>query len=186
MKTLKEIKEELVAAHWAKDWQRAARLSQEKQRAKRREDRHCVDCGVPVGHNSGGRCRMHAIMHRYYRRSLAGGLAAAVCLLVVTLNLWAGPPGVLRSSVLLEWSYPSNQLSTNLIFKVYQSPDILAPMTNWTVLTNVVGTNISVVIPLSPQVMFFAVTSSNLWGESFFSNVADTPPPPTNGNLSIR
>lgn len=107
-------------------------------------------------------------------------------ILVVFRLAPAAPPGVLRTNVMLVWNYPADQLSTNLTFKVYQSPDLAAPMTNWAVLTNVAGTNTSVVVALNPQVMFFAVTASNLWGESPFSEAAGTPPPPTNANLTIR
>jgi hypothetical protein len=53
-----EIKEKLIAAHRAADWEQAKVLSQMKERAKRRRFKgYCLDCGQVV---RGSRCRMHA------------------------------------------------------------------------------------------------------------------------------
>ena len=94
------------------------------------------------------------------------------------LALLAGPPS---GKVTLAWDYPTNELTTNLVFKLYHSTNIVAPLGTWTVLTNVVGTNLSVSVVVTPGVNFFAMTASNLWGESDFSNVAETPALPSSG-----
>lgn len=101
-------------------------------------------------------------------------LAAAASILVA----FTGAP--LRTSVQFAWQYPTNQLSTNLTFRLYASPDAAAPATNWLVVTNVVGTNLGVTLPLAPTNLFFFVTASNLWGESNPSQVVSTPAPPRN------
>lgn|SRR3990167_7444759 len=91
------------------------------------------------------------------------------CLLAA---LAATPPS---GRVILAWDYPTNELGTNLTFRLYGSSNITTPLTNWTVLTNVVGTNLSVTVQIQPGVYFFALTASNFWMESDFSNVASTP-----------
>lgn len=75
-------------------------------------------------------------------------------------------------TVTLSWDYPSDQLGTNLTFKIYHSTDITVPMTSWTVLTNVVGTNLSAKIPMGSGAHFFALTASNSAGESAFATVS--------------
>jgi hypothetical protein len=92
----------------------------------------------------------------------------------------------LRNSVTFAWSYPTNELSTNLTFKLYASPDVTVPLTNWAVLTNVVGTNLQVTVPLAATNLFFFLTASNYWGEGNPSGVVSTPAPPRNGSLQIQ
>lgn len=103
--------------------------------------------------------------------------AAALCL--------GAPPGVLRTNVPLEWDYPTNELSTNLLFKIYSSTNLSSPVTNWSLYSTVVGTNTRAIVPLDAQQRFFVLTASNYWGESSFSNVTNVPPPPRHTN-SVR
>jgi hypothetical protein len=106
-------------------------------------------------------------------------------LLLVTASAlaWTPPDGRLT----LEWDYPEQERSTNLTFYVYSTTNVFAPMTNWAVLTNVVGTNLSVRLQIDPGQRFFVMTASNFWGESDFSEVASTPPlPRSNANLKLR
>ncbi len=93
--------------------------------------------------------------------------------------LQAAPPGILRTNVTLAWDYPVTELSTNLVFKIYSATNVIQPVV---LLTNVSGTNTQVTLPLDAQQRYFVVTASNYWGESSFSNVAETPPPPRDQN----
>jgi hypothetical protein len=90
--------------------------------------------------------------------------------------------------VVLEWNYPTNELSTNLSFTIYRGTNATQPMNTWTAITNVVGTNLSVEMAMTPGEYFFAAKTSNWWGQSsVFSNVASTPPAPRSDSiLSIR
>lgn len=113
---------------------------------------------------------------------------AALALLVIPLLLLAAGSSVPTgpTPITLAWNYPTNELSTNLTFRLYHSTNITVPLTNWTVITNIAGTNTSVSLPVLPGAHFFALTASNFWGESDFSNVASTPPAPRSDvNLSI-
>lgn len=74
--------------------------------------------------------------------------------------------------VKLEWDYPPEQLSTNLSFNIYHTTNISVPITEWKVLTNVVGTNLSVTLPKENGAHFFALTASNASGESSFATVS--------------
>ena len=69
--TLTEVKAALIAAHRAKDWEKAKKLSQLKQKLKKR--RYCKICGVRINSarilNDGNilapkHCQMHAILVR--------------------------------------------------------------------------------------------------------------------------
>lgn len=58
-------------------------------------------------------------------------------------------------------------------------------MVNWTVITNVPGTNTQVTLPMRRAQWFFYATTvdkSNVWIESVPSNVALTESPPPSGN----
>lgn len=102
-------------------------------------------------------------------------------LLLLLLALPAmGAPGVLRTNAMLRWTYPTNELSTNLTFYIYSHTNISVPLTNWPVLTNVVGTNLSVAFPINAQQRWFFMTASNWWAESLPSEVVGTPPLPRN------
>ena len=108
-------------------------------------------------------------------------------LLAVSLALVAAAFADVRKSVTFHWEYPAEELTNVLAFKLYSSTDISVPLTNWTVLTNIVGTVTNITIPIQPGKRFFVMTASNWWGESEFSNVADVPAPPcADLNLKIK
>lgn len=65
MRTLAEIKRDMIVARNSNDEEWAKELSQEKQRAKKY--RPCVDCGLWC---RGIRCQMHGIMKRFYEKTL--------------------------------------------------------------------------------------------------------------------
>lgn len=89
--------------------------------------------------------------------------------------------------VVLSWDYDTNQLSTNLWFNFYETTNISTPLANWNVLTNVVGTNLSVEVVITPGQHFIVATSSNFWGESSItSNMTVTPPLPVPINNTVR
>ena len=93
------------------------------------------------------------------------------------LGALAAPPGVLRTNVSLSWIPPTNQPpSTNYVIKIYSSTNVAIPLTSWPLLTTVSGTNTTVTLPITPPQRFYVATASNWWGESDFSNVAQTPP----------
>jgi hypothetical protein len=96
---------------------------------------------------------------------------AMACLSFTTFTATAAvvPPS---PTVMLSWDYPSDQLGTNITFKIYHATDINLPMTSWTVVTNVVGTNLSTKIPMGPGAHFFAMTASSPAGESGFATVS--------------
>jgi len=97
------------------------------------------------------------------------GLIVAFALIASVATAVVLPP---TPTVTLSWDYPADQLGTNLTFKVYHTTDISLPMENWTVMTNVVGTNLSTKIPMGPGAHFFALTASNSAGESAFATVS--------------
>jgi hypothetical protein len=70
------------------------------------------------------------------------------------------PIGTLR----LMWDYPVEQLSTNLIFEIHHSANVAAPPAQWTVLTNVLGTNLSTLLPIMSWQDFFLVNATNVLG----------------------
>ncbi len=97
--------------------------------------------------------------------------------------------GLIQSprTVILEWDYPTNALSTNLTFVLRATNNPGVPLTNWPVITNISGTNLTWKLLVIPGQQFYVITASNIWGESDFSNVALTQPvatPPS--NLIIR
>jgi hypothetical protein len=92
----------------------------------------------------------------------------------------------LRTNLTLQvLNYPANELSTNLVFKVYSTTNINLSVTNWPLYRTVVATNSQISLPIDANQRFFVLTSSNWWGESSFSNVAGTPPLPRS-DASIR
>lgn len=70
LRSLAEIRADLVTAHRARDWEWAKELSQEKVRTIRRTYSLCLDCGVRVKRGT-DRCLMHSIRFRWYRTALA-------------------------------------------------------------------------------------------------------------------
>ncbi len=110
-------------------------------------------------------------------------MKAALAILMVATVLAMGR--AITGNVRLEWDYPSNHLSTSLTFYIFGSTNMSIPMTNWPMLTNVVGTNTSVRFTVAPiGEWYFVATASNFW-MSDFSNVVDAPPLPTNAVLRI-
>lgn len=92
-----------------------------------------------------------------------------------------------QQKIRLAYDYPTNELSTNLTFKLYESTNLNTPLNEWKVLTNVIGTNTYIDLLVVPGQHFFALTSSNMWGESPFSNIASTPNLPRSlTNLTIQ
>jgi hypothetical protein len=87
-------------------------------------------------------------------------------------------PGVLFTNVTLAWSYPSNELSTNMVFKLYSTTNTALPMTSWPLVKMIPGPNLTTTFPMQAELRFFVMTASNFWGESTFSPVAATPPAP--------
>lgn len=70
LRSLAQIRVDLVMAHRAQDWEWAKELSQEKVKTIRRTFSFCLDCGARVKRGT-DRCFMHSIRFRWYRRALA-------------------------------------------------------------------------------------------------------------------
>lgn len=104
-----------------------------------------------------------------------------LALLGISLNA-----ATLRTNVTLIWNYPAGELSTNLTFKIYSFTNLSQPKIQWQVFTNVVGTNVSVVVPVQAVATYFTMTASNLVGEGDFSNADQQPAPPRIGTLQIQ
>ncbi len=105
-------------------------------------------------------------------------LFAGFCVPAAALLCLGGPPGQMRTNATLRWTYPTNELSTNLLFKLYSTTNISSPVSTWPLFVTVMGTNTQVTIPIVTEQRFFTMTASNWHGESVFSNVASIPPPP--------
>lgn len=75
--------------------------------------------------------------------------------------------GAIKNSALLTWYYPPEELP-NVRFNVWSTTNLTAP--NWIVITNVLGTNTLVPIPIGN--MFWTVTATNEFGESGPSNIS--------------
>ncbi|OHD27380.1 MAG: hypothetical protein A2Y38_01870 [Spirochaetes bacterium GWB1_59_5] len=101
---------------------------------------------------------------------------ALLALAVVPVD--AAPPGVLRTNVTLQCDYPAGELGTNLVFKIYSSTNLSVAVTNWPLLKTVVATSTHITLPIDATQRFYVMTASNWWGETSFSNVAQTPPIP--------
>ena len=123
-------------------------------------------------------------------------------LLIITTALsvlisLAAQPGQLRTNGVIEWDYPTNQLSTNMVFKVYSHTNVAISVSSWPILstvwwtnsfgiTNKNGTNYAVyrfVFPVAQSQQYFSITASNWHGESDFSGVASTPALPRSDTL---
>lgn len=74
----------------------------------------------------------------------------------------------------LHWDYPTNLLSTGLTFRVWFTPDVTLPLTNWFLLSTQVGTNTSAFVPITAGNRYYAVQASNLFG-AVFSDVVLSP-----------
>ena len=106
------------------------------------------------------------------------------------LTVLAGPSLVVtppNGHCRLAWSYDTNELSTNLTFNFYETTNVALPMSQWPMLTNVAGTNLTVDIDIVPGAHFFVMTASNFWGESDVSSpVVLTPTLPHSVNSSLK
>lgn len=112
-----------------------------------------------------------------------------LCLLaaVVALAVAGADRGVWREYVVLGWDYEgTNQI--RIMDGVYEDPLMsfnlyyqtnVGTITNWILLTNLPPTARTAKIAIAPGSYFFAVTASNWWGESVFSNVAWVNGPPS-------
>lgn len=87
--------------------------------------------------------------------------------------------------VVLEWNYPTNELSTNLTFVMYKGTNVTQSMSTWEPITNIIGTNLSVELSLLPGEYYFAMKAKNMWGESIFSNSISTPPAPRSVSVKV-
>jgi len=96
---------------------------------------------------------------------------------VVALSLSAAEKGVFRDHISLVWDYRTNNLPETVV-RIYGSSDLTVPMKAWPIITMVTGET-HVTFNTVPDHWFFAVTASNWWGESSFSNVLEIPEPPS-------
>lgn len=100
--------------------------------------------------------------------------------ILVGVSILAAP-----EDISLAWDYPESE-KTNVVFRVYSSTNITIPLNQWTVITNVTGTNF-VRLKVVPGVNYFTMTASNFWGESIFSEVVSTPAlPRSDVNLKVQ
>jgi hypothetical protein len=114
-------------------------------------------------------------------------LISAFCILHSSFALAAPLTNSVTGHLRLAWSYDTNQLSTNLSFNIYGSTNLAQPVSSWPILTNVIGTNTSCDLWLTPAQYFFVGTASNFWGEtSVTSNLVVTPPAPQPINDSLK
>ena len=175
------LRDRIVAARRDHDEDRAKMFSGIKAFLKRNLKRSCQveGCGVAIEAES-RKCQMH----RW----------PAVAMLLLSATLAHASPGQSKTNIMLAWSPPTNVNSVILItngstvetftnvvdrYFVYANGDPSINTTNWPVIVSVPGTVTNVVLAMTPQMRFYAVTASNYWGESDFSNVAWTPPQPS-------
>jgi len=114
-------------------------------------------------------------------------IACFVALLVnAAPQLIVAPP---NGHVKISWDYDPNELSTNLFFILYETTNITTPLTNWTVLTNMVGTNTYGQFDVVPGEHYFVAQASNFWGETSITSAPGHTPPlpyPINNSLKIE
>lgn len=96
-----------------------------------------------------------------------------IALFLLLTVIHSAPPINGIGTVNLVADYPTNDITPDMVFKWYLSRDITTPMSNWVVVATT--TNPAIRLPVTAGVNFFAITASNFWGESDFSNVASTP-----------
>ena len=108
-----------------------------------------------------------------------------LCGALMALALAAAERGVWRDYVVLAWDYPDEPWQTNglptdgmLSFNLYCHTNVMHPLTNWFFVTNISGAKRSAKIEIAAGSYYFALTASNWWGESVFSNVERVPGPP--------
>lgn len=70
MRTLAEIKRDMIAARNSDNEEWAKQLSQEKQRVKKKLRARCIECGTAVSRGSSGRCCLCYLKSRYYEKTI--------------------------------------------------------------------------------------------------------------------
>lgn len=110
---------------------------------------------------------------RTHRQSSGTSIGNVVVLLLAIVNLavYAG-----TNTVSITWDIPKDSLGSNASVQVYTTTNILTPLNQWTMVTNVPAITNLVQISIVPGKAFYAATFSNFWGVSDFSNVTGTPP----------
>lgn len=74
-----------------------------------------------------------------------------------------------RKKIRLEWDYPVQFQTSDLIFKVYHSTNLSQPLRLWPLLTNIPGDWRAVEVFAEHPREFFVLTASNAYGESDFA-----------------
>ena len=79
-------------------------------------------------------------------------------------------PGQIRPSLTLSWDPPPPSAAVSLTC-VYSSSNLLS----WSLFTNTPPSVTNILIPTSSAASYFAITHSNIWGESPFSDAVLAP-----------
>lgn len=74
-----------------------------------------------------------------------------------------------RRRIRLQWDYPVEFQTTDLIFKLYHFTNLTLPLRQWPLLTNVPGDWRAVEVFTERPREFFVLTASNAYGESDFA-----------------
>ena len=124
--------------------------------------------------------KLKMISHKEHREHKVKSCSARISLFALFVffvaNFIASARAAQFTNVTIQCDYPLDELATNLVFKVWHSTNMTVPMTNWTVLTNVSGFTATtnpftvVTLPITVGNHFYAITVTNEWGESPFSN----------------
>ena len=112
-----------------------------------------------------------------------------LCLMLCALPARAAAP-TNTVPIVLAWDNPTN---SSLVYRIYFTTNVATPTNQWPLLATVTnpvvlngGASLAWTNYLVPGTYFFTMTSSNLWGTSFFSAAASSPPaPPLLNNLSL-
>jgi hypothetical protein len=103
----------------------------------------------------------------------------AISIILILFSLAA--IAAVHTTALLSWDYPADEVS-NVTFNIYFTTNLVTP--NWTLATNVTGTNVTVAI--LPGNGFWYATASNQFGESIPSNTATSTVARTINSLKIK
>jgi len=120
-------------------------------------------------------------------------LTRTLAILFLTCLVAIAGPGTVKTNVTLIADYDTNAVSADLSFNLYSTTNIALPVAQWPVVTNVLypacmvnGTNVQIILPIQPGPHFYALTASNWFGESPFSNTTGAVVVVTGNNLRIR
>jgi hypothetical protein len=85
------------------------------------------------------------------------------------------PPALIAPTkrIQLQWNFPLNRQTPDMVFKVYHSTTLAKPVKQWALLTNIPAIYRSVYLPADKPQEFFTVTVSNFLGEL---DLFDPPP----------